>query len=185
MIAYIKRKAFGDKVVIENLSIEIKDGLVTAIEGASGKGKTTLIRILSGLDMDYEGSVENMPKSPIVLFQEDRLVESISVESNLAMVSSDKARIADILFSIGLGGELKNKVSSLSGGMKRRVSIARALLADYDILFLDEPFKGLDEQTKEAVASLIIKENKGRTLVLITHDKTEAELLGAVDYIRI
>ena len=185
MIANIKRKAFGDKVVIENLSIEIKEGQVTAIEGPSGKGKTTLIRILSGLDNDYEGRIENMPKNPIVLFQEDRLVESISIESNLAMVSSDKERISSLLSSLGLDGELKNKVSSLSGGMKRRVAIARALLADYDVLFLDEAFKGLDEHTKEAVASLIIKENRGRTLVLITHDKIESELLGATNYIRI
>ena len=120
-----------------------------------------------------------------MLFQEDRLVEEISLEANLLMVSSDKSRVLRLISELGLENELKSKVSSFSGGMKRRVAIARALLMDYDALFLDEPFKGLDDALKEKVASLMIKENNGRTMIVISHDRMEAELLGATNTIKL
>ncbi|MBO5769946.1 MAG: ATP-binding cassette domain-containing protein [Spirochaetales bacterium] len=185
MIADIRYKAFGDKVIFNNFKLEIPEGVTIAIEGPSGKGKTTLLRILSGLDKDFDGAIENMPKKPIILFQEDRLVETISLESNLLMVSDDKERINYLLKELRLDGELKNKISSFSGGMKRRAAILRALLADCDALFLDEPFKGLDGALKESVAALIRRENKGKTLILITHDRIEAELLNAELFINL
>lgn len=185
MIIDIRRKAFGEKVVLQDLRLEIPVGKVTVIEGPSGRGKTTLIRIISGLDEDYEGFVKGGPEKPIVLFQEDRLVEEISLEANLLMVSSDKSRVLRLISELGLENELKSKVSSFSGGMKRRVAIARALLMDYDALFLDEPFKGLDDALKEKVASLMIKENNGRTMIVISHDRMEAELLGATNTIKL
>ncbi len=185
MIIDIRRKAFGEKVVLQDLMLEIPVGKVTVIEGPSGRGKTTLIRIISGLDEDYEGFVKGGPEKPIVLFQEDRLVEEISLEANLLMVSSDKSSVLRLISELGLENELKSKVSSFSGGMKRRVAIARALLMDYDALFLDEPFKGLDDALKEKVASLMIKENNGRTMIVISHDRMEAELLGATNTIKL
>lgn len=183
MIADIKYKAFGEKIIFNNFKAEFPDGSTTAIEGPSGKGKTTLLRILSGLDKDFDGEIKGMPEMPIILFQEDRLVESITLESNLRMVSDDKDRINYLIKELKLEGELKNKVSSFSGGMKRRAAILRALLAPSDALFLDEPFKGLDSALRESVAALIRRENKGKTLILITHDRIEAELLNANQFI--
>ena len=185
MKVFIKKKAFGDKIVLENKTLEFPEGKASAILGPSGRGKTTLIRILAGLDKDYEGYIEDGGEKPVILFQEDRLVESISLLSNLSMVSEDKERMAYLISKLELKGEEKNRVSSFSGGMKRRAAIARALLVDSDVLFLDEPFKGLDEAIREETAALIRSECRGKTVIIITHDRIEAELLGVENYVRL
>ena len=99
--------------------------------------------------------------------------------NNLLLVTQDKKRAENMLSSLSLFGEEKSRVFTLSGGMKRRIALIRALLTDYDTLLLDEPFTGLDDESKWASASLIKKEVASRTLIVITHEKSDADLLGA------
>lgn len=180
MRAVIRRKAFGDKEVLKNVSLSLQDGKSYIIEGPSGIGKTTLMRILSSLDTDFDGELENPYKKPIVLFQENRLIENLSVLSNLKAVNDDANRIKDVLHNLELDGEELNAVSSLSGGMKRRVAIARALISSYDALFLDEPFTGLDESLIDRVAEYIKREADGKTIVIISHDALDKERFSAI-----
>ena len=179
MRVFIEEKRFGDKLVFSNAEYVIPDGERTLLLGPSGRGKTTLLRILTGLDRDYKGTVEGMSASPVILFQEDRLVESLSVLSNLLAVTDDRKKASAVLSSLGLAGEERNAASTLSGGMKRRLSIARMLLLDGDAVFLDEPFRGLDDNTKEEAGKVISEFVKDRTLLLITHDEDDARLVSA------
>ena len=140
------------------------------LTGPSGSGKTTLMRMFAGLDRDFKGCIEDGPERPVILFQEDRLVETITVMSNLMAVTDDRKRALDVLSSVGLEGEEKSITSSLSGGMKRRLAIARMMLIDGDAVFLDEPFRGLDDETKERTAEQLSSFAGKRTLLLISHD---------------
>ena len=180
MRAVIRRKAFGDKEVLKNITIELENGKSYIIEGPSGIGKTTLMRILAGLDNDFDGDVENPYKSPMVLFQENRLIENLSLISNLKAVNSDIRRLEEVLHCLELAGEENNAVSTLSGGMKRRAAIARALIADYDALFLDEPFTGLDESLIDRVAEYIKREAAGKTIIIISHDALDKDRFSAI-----
>ena len=171
-------KSFEGKVVFSSLNLHIHEGCTTIISGASGIGKTTLFNLILGLEEPDGGVIEGFGKVS-ALFQEDRLIESLSVMNNLLLVTQDKKRAENILSSLSLFGEEKSRVSTLSGGMKRRIALIRALLTDYDTLLLDEPFTGLDDESKRASASLIKKEVASRTLIVITHEKSDADLLGA------
>lgn len=178
MRIYVVKKAFGEKTVLNQFYGEFPEGKVTSLSGPSGMGKTTVLRLLSGLDRDYSGTMENRPEKPVILFQEDRLVESISVLSNLKAVKNDETLIRKLLEEIGLEGEERSKVSSLSGGMKRRVAIVRMLLKEGDAYFLDEPFTGLDKEAKIKSAELIRKYTAGKTVVVVSHDEEDCALLG-------
>ena len=178
MIVHIVNKHFGTKTVFHDFSIELKEGEVSVIKAPSGRGKTTLFRIILGLDNDFAGFIEDPPKKAIAVFQEDRLVESLSVRANLRSVSKDEEKIKTLLDELGLDGELDAKVNTLSGGMKRRVAIIKALLLDYDWLLLDEPFKGLDSNLKEKVALSILSRAKDKSIVVITHSDEDARLFN-------
>lgn len=175
------RKSFGDKNVIRDFSLKIADGERIVVMGPSGAGKTTLLRILAGLETSDEGTIEGIPEKKAFVFQEDRLSEDFSVASNIKMGRREKVS-DDILKShleeIGLEGEAKTKVSKLSGGMKRRVAIARAIIADADIIFMDEPFKGLDESLKNKIMEYVKKHTAGKNVILVTHDKYETESIA-------
>lgn len=179
MKAYIEKKAFGERVVLSRLSLEIEEGKTTLIMAPSGWGKTTLLRILSSLDTEYQGRVENEGKKNIVLFQEDRLVENISALSNLLALGVDRDKCISILSSLGLGEDGNKKVSELSGGMKRRVAIARILLLQGDRYFLDEPFRGLDDVNREKTAIIIRDRLKGKTIIVVSHRKDDGILLSS------
>ena len=183
MKIYIKKKAFGSKVIFSDFSLSIKDNLVSFFMAPSGWGKTTLIRIMAGLDDDYEGSVEPKVKGNIVLFQENRLVEGISVLSNLLALGVEEEKCIDVLSHLGLYDDRYKKVSQLSGGMKRRVALSRVLLLQGERYFLDEPLTGLDDECKKETALYIAKRLNGKTVVVVSHDKEDSALLGAVDTI--
>ena len=185
MKVYIKEKRFGDKVIFHDSQFSVPAGSRTAILGPSGVGKTTLMRIMAGLDNDFSGSIEDGPSFPVVLFQEDRLSERISVLSNLLAVTKDREKAEHVLSELALSGEEKQHIHELSGGMSRRVAIARMLLLDADCIFLDEPFRGLDDDMRRRVAGIISKHAENRTLVLITHDEDELELLKTDRIIRL
>ena len=174
-------KKFGDSTVINGFSHEFTDGSFTCIMGASGCGKTTLMNILLGVITPDSGTVTGNTVRMSAVFQEDRLCENLSALSNLRLVmrgKPDRALIETELAAVGLTDCADKPVRDLSGGMKRRIALLRALLAEYEILFLDEPFKGLDDATKQTVMEYCRHKTAGRTVILITHDKSEAVFFG-------
>lgn len=185
MKLFIENKSFPNKVILSNQTYEINRGEHIAITGPSGCGKTTLLRLLSGLDKDYIGIIKEPFNSLSFLFQEDRLVENMSIRRNLMMVNRDEERIKKLLKLSGLENEEQTIVSTLSGGMKRRVSIIRSLLLDYDVLFLDEPFRALDDKNREEMGLIILDELKNKTLVFTTHSIGDLKLLKVTKEIRI
>ncbi|MBN1776408.1 MAG: ABC transporter ATP-binding protein [Clostridiales bacterium] len=174
-------KSFGPKRVIENFSAVFREGETTCVMGPSGCGKTTLLFMLMGLIAPDMGTVEGVPERKSAVFQEDRLCESFSAVANVRLVcdkNTDEHTIREHLTAIGLGDSLFVPVSDLSGGMRRRVALVRAVLAPGETLFLDEPFKGLDDKLKGFVISYVKTRAKGKTVVLVTHDEDEARVMG-------
>lgn len=181
-------KTYGEHTVLDRFSLQVEEGRTTCIMGRSGCGKTTLLRILMGLekaDKDSSGTEAFCGLRKSAVFQEDRLCENLSAMANirLACPGTDRAQIAEEMRAVGLAGCENQPVHELSGGMKRRVALLRALLAPYDILFLDEPFKGLDEATREKTMAYTRKKCQGRTVLFVTHDAEEAKSLGAAQVI--
>lgn len=175
-------KAYGSRVVLNNFSEAIPVGVTTCIMAPSGRGKTTLLRILMKLEAPDSGTVTGLEGQRMsAVFQEDRLCENLSPVSNIRLVCPrrEKQEVIAAMESVGLTGCAAQPVRELSGGMRRRVAILRALLADYDILFLDEPFKGLDAKTKAVVMEDARKRSAGKTVLLVTHDPAEACALNA------
>lgn len=169
-------KAFDGKPVLQDFSLTLPAGKRTCIMGPSGCGKTTLLNILTGLVQPDAGTVENRPDRISMVFQENRLCEDFSALENVRMVALNKtAQAKDLLCRMGLEEDMHKKVSTLSGGMKRRVAIARALLYDAPLIVMDEPFKGLDEETKDVVIQTVTAETEGKTVLFITHDEAEAQ----------
>lgn len=176
-------KSFGEKKVLSGFTHCFSAGSRSCIMGASGAGKTTLLNIILGLFPPDKGEIIGVPRKISAVFQEDRLIEDITAVDNLRLVAGkakEKEELAELLRRVGLYGSEFIPVSELSGGMKRRVAIARALCAQYDLLILDEPFKGLDDDTKGRVIEVINDLTAGKTLIAVTHDIAEAKALGAV-----
>jgi NitT/TauT family transport system ATP-binding protein len=174
-------KSYGDKQVLSGFSAVIEEGACTVLMGPSGCGKTTLLRILMGLEQADGGKVSGIPERIAAVFQENRLCEEFSAVTNVAMVLDRKIpqeTIRQHLLRIGLPDSQDQPVSELSGGMKRRVAIVRALLADAELLLLDEPFKGLDEATKREVMDYFKVQSAGKTSLVVTHDPAEAAQLS-------
>ena len=170
--------SYPDKEIFKNFSFRLAKGEHLALMGASGCGKTTLLRLIMGLEVPQEGAAGGLPKPIAAVFQEDRLLEHLSVLENAALAGEDLQKAARILTALGLGEELQSKPKALSGGMRRRVSIARALCTDSTLLILDEAFNGLDDATKKQTAQVILDEWKGAILA-VTHLPEEAALLEA------
>ena len=173
-------KRFEDKVVLQDFTARFPAGETTCIMGRSGCGKTTLLNILMGFLAPDAGEVRGRPARLSAVFQEDRLLEGFSARANIAFVSPQlpAEQIDRHLAAVGLAQDAGQPVRELSGGMRRRVAIVRAVLAGGDLLLLDEPFKGLDETTRASVASYLRAETAGRTVVMVTHDPDEVALMG-------
>ncbi len=170
-------KSYGEKKVLQYFNAVLEEGKTTALMGTSGIGKTTLANILLGFEQADSGLITGLPERKSAVFQEDRLSENYSALTNVQAVcknKADKEKAKNLLVRLGLANDLKTQVRTLSGGMKRRVALARALSAEYDFLVLDEPFKGLDKQTKENTMQTVKEMTQGKTVLLITHDKDEA-----------
>ena len=177
-------KAFDEQLVLNDFTHTFKEGTTTCIMGKSGVGKTTLLSILMGLEQADSGQIEGLSDKKIsVVFQEDRLCMNLTALLNIKMVLKKESTFSDekilgLLSRIGIDVTDKKTVSEYSGGMRRRVAILRALFADYDLLIMDEPLKGLDPETKSSVIALIKEYTAGKTVILTTHDPTDVDALS-------
>lgn len=170
-------KRFEDKTVLEQFSLILAPGETVALMGASGCGKSTAGKLLLGILPAEEGAVKR-PKYVGAVFQEDRLCKEFDGITNIAMVTGDRKEAVKALEAVGLPDVEGIPVAALSGGMKRRVAIVRAMLSKGELLVLDEPFTGLDEKNRQAVAAYVKKNLRGRSVLLITHNAEEAEKLA-------
>lgn len=177
-------KRFGGKAVFNDFNLSLPIGSRACLMGPSGSGKTTLIRLFAGLEKPDLGRVNSIRPFSLV-FQEDRLLPHLSALNNLRFVcgKAGEPEARALLDALGLAEAGDKPVSRFSGGMQRRVSLARALLFPFSLLLLDEPFKGLDRETRERAARLVLSRCAGKTLVLVSHDEEEAALMRA-DIIR-
>ena len=165
-------KRYGGNAVLENISFTAPVGL-TRIEGVSGIGKTTLLRILLGLETADSGSIAPEALRWAAVFQEDRLLEGLDAEGNLRFVlgaNYDAAAARALLEELGLGDVGQKKTHNYSGGMKRRLALARALLTPSDALALDEPFTGLDPANRGAALACIQRAAEEKIVLLAAHD---------------
>lgn len=172
--------AYGDASVLKDCSLRVAAGSRIALMGPSGCGKTTLINAIAGLAAPDSGSIQVNGRVSYV-FQEPALFPWLTAEENVNVVLSDKPdtlpQARRWLEEAGLADSLNKYPHQLSGGQKQRVAICRALAFGGDILLLDEPLKGLDPDTREQVANLILNTWKDKTLLLVTHDQWEAQTL--------
>ena len=175
-------KSYGEKTVFKNLNLKIESGKITCIMAPSGAGKTTLLRMMMGLEKPDRGSIVGLSEKRFsAVFQEERLCEGMTAIGNIRLVNPSLTadQIRNESQRLGMYDCENQPVSELSGGMRRRVSILRALLAEYDVLFMDEPFKGLDSALKKDVIASVMEKTVGKTVIVVTHDRSEADLLRA------
>lgn len=185
-------KSYREKAVLQHVNMKLKMDGIYCLMAPSGTGKTTLLRILAGLIMADEGHIltdANRPEQEeeynvsngynvAMVFQEDRLLDGLSALRNVELVCAEPEKAALILEELLPGENLNQPVKNLSGGMRRRVCIARALAAKSDILLLDEPFNGLDEQNRNRAIEVILRHRGSRLLLTATHEKEDAVKLG-------
>ena len=176
-------KTYGEKTVVNQLNLEIPKGSLVAYLGTNGAGKSTTIKMLTGLLAPTSGKVILASDLKIgIVFQDSVLDEELTVRANLKNRAGlyqhiDKTWLNELVELTGLSGFLGQKYGTLSGGQRRRVDITRALLNKPDLLFLDEPTTGLDIQTRQMIWQLLyrLKKEQGLTIFLTTHYLEEAE----------
>lgn len=176
-------KRFGDTVALDGVNLEVPLGRVTILMGPSGGGKTTILNLLLGLEAPDSGEVLGLEDLRLsAVFQEDRLCENLSALANVCLphghlrgASRNELlrRAEEMLDAVGLAGCAGRPVRDLSGGMKRRVAIVRAALADFDLVVFDEPLKGLDPATRDATMAAVLPRLAGKTAVWVTHDERD------------
>ena len=174
--------SYDEKPVLQNYNLKVRNGECVCLKGPSGCGKTTVFRLISGLETAQNGTVL-APQKISVVFQENRLLPMLSVKKNvfLAIEKEQRTKAIEMLKEAGLEEAISKPVAELSGGMKRRVAIVRALCFGGEALLLDEPFNAIDRENKQKMANLIKREflDKGKSVLLSTHVDEDAELLSA------
>ena len=186
-------KRYGNHLAVDNIQLQFKRGTFNAILGPNGAGKSTTISMLIGLKQPTKGEIIYEPGAKIgMVFQTSVLDEMLTVRENLAIRARQYKglkpnRVSDLIGRLGLSAFQKQRYGTLSGGQKRRVDIARALLSQPDILFLDEPTTGLDIQTRKSIWDLLyqLQREEGMTVVLTTHyldEADEADQIYIVDH---
>jgi len=186
-------KRYGNHLVVDHIHLQFEKGTFNAILGPNGAGKSTTISMLIGLKQPTQGEIIYEPGTKIgVVFQTSVLDEMLTVRENLTIRARQYKglkpnRVSDLIDRLGLSAFQKQKYGTLSGGQKRRVDIARALLHGPDLLFLDEPTTGLDIQTRKSIWDLLyqLQREEGMTVVLTTHyldEADEADQIYIVDH---
>jgi sulfonate transport system ATP-binding protein len=175
-------KTFGERQVIDGLDLNVRQGEFVALLGRSGCGKSTLLRILAGLDAEIDGEVA-VPRRHAVAFQAPRLMPWKRVWHNVVLGlpgAPDRALAERYLDEVGLAGKARVWPKTLSGGEAQRVSLARALVREPDLLLLDEPFGALDALTRVNARQLVARlwAKHGCAVLLVTHDVEEALVLA-------
>ena len=173
-------KSYNGRLVLENVTFTAGPG-VTCVMAPSGAGKTTLLRILMGLERPDSGSFTGNVRWSAV-FQEDRLLEQMDAMGNLRFVlgsALDEPAANVLLTELGLGDAGGRPVREFSGGMKRRLALARALLAPSDALALDEPFTGLDGENRARCQACVRRAGEEKPVLLVTHDPLDVQALDA------
>ncbi|MDR0896522.1 MAG: ATP-binding cassette domain-containing protein [Oscillospiraceae bacterium] len=169
---------FGDKAVLDRFDCHFAAGETTCLIGASGCGKTTLLRVLAGLLPLQAGSAKLHPGRAAFVFQEDRLLPWFGALDNLRAVGIPREAALAALAAVGLAEEADTRPAELSGGMRRRLAIARAIALPAALYFLDEPLRGLDEATARPVLAHLQAAIDGKTALLITHNAQEFAALA-------
>lgn len=172
--------SFEGQELLRDFSMTLPDTGAVCLFAPSGSGKTTLLRLLCGLEQPRKGRITGLDgKRLAVLFQEDRLIPHLTAEDNLRLVLPKDRRheAEDWLDAVGLGADADKTPAQLSGGMNRRLAIARALAFGGDIYLLDEPFQGLDQETAQKTVRLVRERTKDSLLILVTHRLEEAQAL--------
>ena len=183
--------SFDEKKVLDHMDVRLDEGGIYCIMGQSGCGKTTLLRVCAGLQKPTDGRVyymsnsvpgENVGKKKTgMAFQEDCLCMQLSALNNVLLAADRQystETVISLLSEIFPKEALQQPAEQLSGGMKRRIAVARAVLSDADCLLLDEPFAGLDEENHERLSRWILKNRNGRLLVITTHDEADIGRIG-------
>ena len=171
--------SFDKNTVISDLSFRIEKGKTYCIMGKSGVGKTTLLRLLGGILKCKKGNIKyNADVKKSFVFQENRLIPWMNAYENLKYVTNDENAIKSALCKTGLYDVNDKKPEELSGGMARRLSIARAIAFGGEVFFIDEPLYGLDIKTSEGILELIKNTLVNKTAVIITHSPQEAFFLS-------
>ena len=193
-------KSFGELSVLRDYSLTMEKGQRYLMMAPSGTGKTTFLRILTGLDNAYGGIITGMPAHTGMVFQEDRLCEEYDAVCNIMLgmgKGKDKSRyrensecgmnraqtveyVRQEAVKILPEDCLTKSVKELSGGMRRRVALLRAVMSASDLLILDEPFAGLDEENRLRCAEFLLEHLEGRTLLVTTHREDDVKLLRGV-----
>jgi NitT/TauT family transport system ATP-binding protein len=177
--------AFDKKTIFHNFSLEVKKGEILALMAPSGYGKTTLLGLVAGTLKPQKGEIENTFEKVAYVFQEPRLFPWLTVKENLLAVmekadEDSKKTVAECLTLVGLADAADKYPDELSGGMKSRASLARALAYGGDLFLLDEPFAALDEDLRRDL-SLKIKDYlraRGASAILVTHNREDAESIA-------
>ncbi|WP_349946756.1 ATP-binding cassette domain-containing protein [Lacrimispora sp. BS-2] len=177
-------KSFGSLKVLMQVNLSLRSGQIYCLMGPSGSGKTTFLRILLGLEQADSGSIEGLQGiRASAVFQENRLCQSFTPVDNITMVipgrsSQNRKQAREELLRLLPEEALSRPVSTLSGGMKRRVAIVRALSVPCDMVLMDEPFTGLDENTKLTVIQYIKEKTRDKLIIISTHQEEDIELLN-------
>lgn len=174
-------KSYDGVPVLRDVTFTAGSG-VTCVMAPSGGGKTTLLRILLGLETADSGTAAGTNCRWAAVFQEDRLLQHLDAAGNLRFALGkqyDAARAAGMLAELGLGDVGGKAVRDFSGGMGRRLALGRALLAESDALALDEPFAGLDGETRRRAREVLRRHAGEKPVLLVTHDEADAAALDA------
>jgi len=198
------RKSFGTQTVLDGITFELKSGEVTCVLGRSGTGKSVLLRLVIGLEMPDAGSIRlagcdilsaspqelNEARKKVgFLFQQSALYDSMSIEENVAFPlrrhakfsnAERRDRVHQLLGSVGMDRDLDKMPSDISGGMRKRVGLARAIALDPAVVMFDEPTAGLDPITAAEIAKLIVdlREQRHITSIVVTHDVHTARTIA-------